>query len=98
MVYVDPAVAKKAQETLAAAVDNMRSTLNKIDSEVHAAQGWQGDARQAFAAAAANWGDNSQKLHQALDRLTQQVGHGSKKYVDMEIQNHQEFVHLTGLQ
>lgn len=96
-VNVDPAVARQAQQAMAAAVDNMRSTLSKIDSEVQAAQGWQGDARQAFAGAAANWGDNSQKLHQALDRLTQQVGQGSKQYEQMEADNHAEFQHLLGL-
>ncbi|MGF6889167.1 WXG100 family type VII secretion target [Nocardia sp. GAS34] len=94
MVYVDPAVAQRAQQAMAAAVDNMRSTLSKIDNEVHAAQGWQGDARQAFGAAAANWGENSQKLHQSLDRLTEQVGHGSKQFEQMETDNHAEFQHI----
>ncbi len=94
MVYVDPAVAQRAQQAMAAAVDNMRSTLSKIDSEVQAAQGWQGDARDAFAAAAANWGENSQKLHQALDRLTAQVGEGSKQFEKMEAENHDQFKHI----
>lgn len=94
MVYVDPAVAQKAQSAMAAAVDNMRSTLNKIDNEVQAASGWQGDAHNTFQSVSANWDHKSRKLHQALDNLTQQVGQGSRQFEQMELDNHTEFQHL----
>ncbi|NKY88784.1 WXG100 family type VII secretion target [Nocardia veterana] len=97
MVYVDPALAKKAEQAMAAAVDNMRSALHKIDTDVTNAAGWRGDARDAFGAAAEEWGKQSQKIHGLLDRITQQVGHGSKQFEQMETENHSEFQHLIGL-
>ncbi|MQY25014.1 hypothetical protein NRB56_05680 [Nocardia sp. RB56] len=82
---------------MAAAVDNMRATLKQIDGEVTAAAGWSGDARDAFNAAAAEWGAASVKINGLLDRITQQVGHGTKQYLSAEADNHTEFQHLSGL-
>ncbi|MBB5912845.1 WXG100 family type VII secretion target [Nocardia transvalensis] len=97
MVHVDPALAKKAEQAMAAAVDNMRSALHKIDTDVTNAAGWRGEARDAFGAAAEHWGKQSDKIHALLNRITEQVGHGSKQFEAMETDNHAEFQHLMGL-
>ncbi|MFI7671107.1 WXG100 family type VII secretion target [Nocardia vinacea] len=94
-VHVDEATAKKAEEFMAAAVDNMQRTLKKIDDEVAAATHWEGDAKAAFVAASTNWAQHSQELHKKLNAITEQVGHGTRQYIQMEQENREGFEHIS---
>lgn len=94
-VHVDEATAKKAEEFMAAAVDNMQRTLKKIDDEVAAASHWQGDAKAAFVGATTNWAQHSQELHKKLNAITEQVGHGTRQYIRMEQENREGFEHIN---
>jgi WXG100 family type VII secretion target len=67
------------------AVDNIRATIVKIEDAVDAAKaGWHGDAHAAFVTASVAWHDEAERLKGVLDRITEQVGHGTHQLKAMD--------------
>ncbi|MCX4093029.1 WXG100 family type VII secretion target [Nocardia sp. alder85J] len=86
---------KSAQDNLSEAVDNMRATLRRIDDTVNNVSGWSGDAQGAFVGVGNTWGDQSRKLHAALDAISQHVESGSNTYSAQEQDNIDIFKHIN---
>ncbi|AVH20681.1 WXG100 family type VII secretion target [Nocardia cyriacigeorgica] len=94
MVYADHSSADKAQGDMANAVEGMKFTLKAITDEVNAARGWEGDARNAFNAAADRWNTEATELNGVLNRMTELVGEGSATFKRIDAEGEDEFNYI----
>lgn len=90
-IYADHATAKGAQGDMADAVAAMKWTIQQISTEVQAATGWSGRARQAFMTAAAEWDRVAKEQNDRLNRIEAEVGTGTVQYQRTDDEGESEF-------
>ncbi|MFC8527963.1 WXG100 family type VII secretion target [Nocardia sp. NPDC057227] len=96
IVGIDQGRARQATSEVETAVNEMRATLQRVQTTVDSARdGWRGTANGSFEAAAARWSDEGRRLNTLLDEMTVKLNEANSRYGQTEEQSGGDFGRLS---